>query len=86
MNDELVLKIRIQTCNCVSARSGPSCISHHVISCGTKGAAALGSSNTGFGDPNRPGADQVHRLLTTLLDEWQHPAKDLMVLYQERKP
>lgn len=35
-------------------------------------------------DPNRPGADQVHRLLTTLLDERQHPAKDLIVLYHER--
>ena len=37
-----------------------------------------------FDDPNRPGADQVHRLLTTLLDEQQHPAKDLIVLYHER--
>ncbi len=37
-----------------------------------------------FDDPNRPGAEQVHRLLAKLLDEQQHPAKDLLVLYHER--
>lgn len=37
-----------------------------------------------FDDPNRPGSGQTHRLLTTLLDERAHPAKDLIVLYHER--
>jgi hypothetical protein len=37
-----------------------------------------------FDDPNRPGTGQTHRLLTTLLDERQHPAKDLIALYHER--
>jgi hypothetical protein len=37
-----------------------------------------------FQDAGRPGSDQPHRLLTTLLDERQHPAKDLIVLYHER--
>ena len=37
-----------------------------------------------FDDPNRPGTGQTHRLLTTLLDERQHPAQDLIVLYHER--
>lgn len=37
-----------------------------------------------FDDPNQPGTGQTHRLLTTLLDERQHPAKDLIVLYHER--
>ena len=37
-----------------------------------------------FEDVGRPGSGQPHRLLTTLLDERQHPAKDLIVLYHER--
>ena len=37
-----------------------------------------------FEDPGRPGSGQPHRLLTTLLDERQHPANDLIVLYHER--
>lgn len=37
-----------------------------------------------FEDAGRPGAGQPHRLLTTLLDERRHPAKDLIVLYHER--
>jgi hypothetical protein len=37
-----------------------------------------------FEDAGRPGSGQPHRLLTTLLDERQHPAKDLIVLYHER--
>lgn len=37
-----------------------------------------------FDDPNRPGHGEVHRLLTTLLDPEQHPAKTLIVLYHER--
>jgi Insertion element 4 transposase N-terminal/Transposase DDE domain len=37
-----------------------------------------------FDDPGRPGSGQKHRLLTTLLDARQHPAKRLIVLYHER--
>lgn len=37
-----------------------------------------------FDDPQRPGAGQTHRLLTTLLSARQHPAKRLIVLYHER--
>lgn len=37
-----------------------------------------------FDDPGRPGSGQTHRLLTTLLDARQHPAKRLIVLYHER--
>jgi hypothetical protein len=37
-----------------------------------------------FDDPGRPGARQKHRLLTTLLDASEHPAKTLIVLYHER--
>ena len=37
-----------------------------------------------FEDSGRPGSGQPHRLLTTLLDERQHPATDLIVLYHER--
>ena len=37
-----------------------------------------------FDDSGRPGSGETHRLLTTLLDERQHPAKDLIVLYHER--
>lgn len=37
-----------------------------------------------FDDSGRPGSGQTHRLLTTLLDERKHPAKDLIVLYHER--
>ena len=32
----------------------------------------------------RPGSGETQRLLTTLLDERQYPAKDLIVLYHER--
>lgn len=35
-------------------------------------------------DPQSPGAGKVHRLLTTLLDEKQHPARELILLYHER--
>jgi Insertion element 4 transposase N-terminal/Transposase DDE domain len=37
-----------------------------------------------FNDPGRPGSGEKHRLLTTLLDAGQHPAKRLIVLYHER--
>lgn len=37
-----------------------------------------------FDDPQRPGAGQKHRLLTTLLSAREHPAKRLIVLYHER--
>lgn len=35
-------------------------------------------------DPNRSGADEKHRLLTTLLSAREHPAQRLIVLYHER--
>lgn len=35
-------------------------------------------------DPNRPGHQETHRLLTTLLDAQAHPAETLIVLYHER--
>src|SRR4051812_25276816 len=37
-----------------------------------------------FDDPGRPGSGEVHRLLTTLLDEAFDPAEALIVLYHER--
>jgi len=37
-----------------------------------------------FSDPGRPGSGEKHRLLTTLLDAREHPAKKLIVLYHER--
>src|SRR4051812_10248092 len=37
-----------------------------------------------FDDPGRPGSGEVHRLLTTLLDEVLDPAEALIVLYHER--
>jgi hypothetical protein len=37
-----------------------------------------------FDDPGRPGSGEKHRLLTTLLDERQHPADRLITLYHER--
>ena len=37
-----------------------------------------------FDDPNRPGSGEKHRLLTTLLDETEHPVETLIVLYHER--
>lgn len=37
-----------------------------------------------FDDPKRPGAGEKHRLLTTLLDEQEHPAKTLVELYHAR--
>lgn len=37
-----------------------------------------------FDDPQRPGAGEKHRLLTTLLSAREHPAKRLIVLYHER--
>lgn len=37
-----------------------------------------------FDDPKRPGSGETHRLLTTLLDENEHPAETLIVLYHER--
>jgi hypothetical protein len=37
-----------------------------------------------FDDPHRPGAQERHRLLTTLLNPDLDPAKDLIVLYHER--
>jgi hypothetical protein len=35
-------------------------------------------------DPGRPGSDEKHRLLTTLLGAARHPAKRLILLYHER--
>lgn len=35
-------------------------------------------------DPQRTGHDEVHRLLTTLLDAELHPAEELILLYHER--
>ncbi len=35
-------------------------------------------------DPERVGDGEKHRLVTSLLDEKEHPAKDLIVLYHER--
>jgi hypothetical protein len=35
-------------------------------------------------DPNRPGDCDVHRLMTTLLDEKKYPARELIMLYHER--
>ena len=35
-------------------------------------------------DPNRPGHETKHRLLTTLFDADDNPAEDLIVLYHER--
>jgi len=37
-----------------------------------------------FDDPGRPGSGEKHRLLTTLVDAREHPAKRLIVLYHER--
>ncbi len=37
-----------------------------------------------FNDPGRPGAGLRHRLLTTLLQPSQHPAKQLIELYHQR--
>jgi Insertion element 4 transposase N-terminal/Transposase DDE domain len=37
-----------------------------------------------FDDPQRPGSGEKHRLLTTLLDWRQHPAKTLILLYHQR--
>jgi hypothetical protein len=37
-----------------------------------------------FDDPNRPGVAEKHRLLSTLLDEREHPAKTLVELYHVR--
>lgn len=37
-----------------------------------------------FNDPGRPGSGEKHRLLTTLLDAYKHPAKRLIRLYHER--
>ena len=37
-----------------------------------------------FDDPQRPGVGEKHRLLTSLLDEREHPAEQLIVLYHER--
>jgi hypothetical protein len=37
-----------------------------------------------FDDPGRPGSGELHRLLTTLLDEALDPAEALIVLYHER--
>ena len=37
-----------------------------------------------FDDPQRSGAGETHRLLTTLLSAREHPAKQLIVLYHER--
>ena len=37
-----------------------------------------------FQDPGRSGSGEKHRLLTTLLNARQHPAKQLIVLYHER--
>jgi hypothetical protein len=35
-------------------------------------------------DPHRPGDCEIHRLVTTLLDEKTYPAKELIVLYHQR--
>jgi hypothetical protein len=35
-------------------------------------------------DPHRPGAGEIHRLVTTLLDEMTYPAKELVQLYHLR--
>jgi hypothetical protein len=37
-----------------------------------------------FNDPGRPGSGEVHRLLTTLLDDKLDPAQTMIVLYHER--
>ncbi len=37
-----------------------------------------------FDDPGRPGSGELHRLLTTLLDDALDPAETLIVLYHER--
>lgn len=37
-----------------------------------------------FDDPGRPGSGTTHRLLTTLLNEREHPAHQLIVLYHGR--
>ena len=37
-----------------------------------------------FDDAGRAGSGEPHRLLTTLLEAHRHPAKRLIVLYQER--
>lgn len=37
-----------------------------------------------FTDPHRPGANQTHRLFTTLLDPQQYPALDLVCAYHQR--
>jgi Insertion element 4 transposase N-terminal/Transposase DDE domain len=37
-----------------------------------------------FDDPGRPGSGELHRLLTTLLDDTFDPAETLIVLYHER--
>jgi Transposase DDE domain/Insertion element 4 transposase N-terminal len=37
-----------------------------------------------FDDPGRPGSGELHRLLTTLLDDKLDPAETLIVLYHER--
>ena len=37
-----------------------------------------------FDDPQRTGSGETHHLLTTLLDENEHPAETLIVLYHER--
>jgi hypothetical protein len=37
-----------------------------------------------FDDPNRPGHGERHRLVTTLLDENEYPARELIGLYHER--
>jgi hypothetical protein len=37
-----------------------------------------------FNDPQRPGAGEPHRLLTTLLSAREHPARRLITLYHER--
>lgn len=35
-------------------------------------------------DPDRAGCDELHRLVTSLLDEQQHAARELIVLYHQR--
>lgn len=35
-------------------------------------------------DPDRVGCDEIHRLVTSLTDDQQHPADELIVLYHER--
>jgi len=37
-----------------------------------------------FDDPNRPGHGERHRLVTTLLDEKEYPALELICLYHQR--